>query len=382
MSNDTQNYEGLLQAYKYPYNVFNLNFIERLIRPFCLSEGFDTLTVLLLECSVGLLPFVMIVLAILILKFKECCCINIHHSKNQNVMNFIKKWSGRIENALLPSFASFLLLSYTKFNIVSATLVQKVEINGEKRPYLAAQYSEGDAYYIQLIPGVFILCTFTAITPILLLDFPLRAVEWIVGKSIFLTRIYPATKIHILLDTFQGCYKKNTRFFAGIYFLFRVVVNLAFVLSSSWIESFVINQVTVTAIIILLVCLKPYRPELNYVNYVDIFIFSTLAFLNCFTFFLFVTYKIDPEESDAKYQIYFYIQYAAIFLPLIYMIAFLFWKNKGVKKILLTLSEKLQCTRASKTGYKRLASEEDTAIQKIKINTYILDVLKKIREKI
>ena len=72
ISIDSEGYNYLLQGYKYPYNIFNLNFIERLIPPFCISEEFDTLTVLLLECGVAFLPFAMIILIVIILKFKEC----------------------------------------------------------------------------------------------------------------------------------------------------------------------------------------------------------------------------------------------------------------------------------------------------------------------
>ena len=281
---------------------------------------------------------------------------------NRNVTNFFRKWSRRIGNALLPSFASFLLLSYTKFSITSSSLVRYIELDGERRLYFAAQYRIDDSRYFQFIPGALILCTFVAITPILLLDLPLRGIEWIVGKSVFLTRIYPSTEIHILLDTFQGCYKKNARFFAGIYFLFRFVVNLGFVFSSTWTELLVINQITVTVMILLLTYIKPYRPKLNYVNYVDIFIFSILAIQNCFTFFLFVTYKIDPNDRTPKYRVYFYIQYVAVFLPLIYMMLFIMWKNRRVMKILSNIFQKVRSTRHSRIAYERLSLEEESSI--------------------
>ena len=351
----SDDYGYFLQAYKYPYHIFNLNFIEQLLPPLCLSDQFNTLTVLMLESIVAVMPFVMILAIIIAIRLKDIFCLNC-------AANSTRMWSRRISNALLPSFASFLLLSYTKFSLISTELVQSVKFKHDvRRLYLAAQLES--LYTYQSIFGIVILCTFVAITPILLLDYPVRVLEWIVGKSSILHKLYPQTKVHILLDTFQGCYKKNTRFFAGVYFLFRLVVNLSFVLSSTWIETFVIKQITVTAMILLLVCFMPYRQELNYINYVDIFIFSTLAFQNCFSFFLFVTYKIDPTQNDDKYVAYFCLQYITVFLPLFFMVLFILYKNSQIKKCVSKVYSFLKNGGGVRTrNYEVLSSDAENSI--------------------
>lgn len=336
------NLNYLLEAYKYPYYMFNLKFIEPFLPLLCLSPEIDSLQVILIESGVALLPVVLIVLIVILLKLKEYC--NCSAASNGRLTHFSRQWSRRISNSLLPSFASILLLSYTKLCFVSTALVDTVEYNGTLRPHLAPYRTTNN---LEFGSGIFILSTFVAMTPILLLDYPVRAIERVVSKSDVLTAFYPHTKLHILLDLFQGCYKKDMRFFAGVFFLFRLVINLSFVLSETWIEGFVIKQLTVMAMILLIVCLKPYRRNLNYVNYVDIFIFSLLAFQNCFSYYIFVTYTVDPNERAEKYGAYFYIQYATVFLPLVYMIIFILYRIKAIKKITSslynTLQQKSQC---------------------------------------
>ena len=60
----------------------------------------------------------------------------------------------------------------------------------------AGQFSKRDVqYYYYFVPGVIIFSTFVVVIPLLLLDFPLRCIEWLVAKSSCLSKFYPAVKI-------------------------------------------------------------------------------------------------------------------------------------------------------------------------------------------
>ena len=210
-----------------------------------------------------------------------------------------------MNNALLPAFAAFLLLAYTKVSLISSYLMSTMYLKDENgsaieplRLYLAGQYSTNDSvYYYYTVPALFMCFTFVALTPLLLLDFPLRALEWLISKSACLRRIYPTVKIHILLDTFQACYKKNMRFFAGLYFRCRLITNLSHILSQTWLEQFVIQQLTVTLLIVFVAFLQPYKKK--FINSVNVLIFINLAILNCFSFYyLFTTRYIHCKRRD------------------------------------------------------------------------------------
>ena len=316
----------LSELYRIPYDIFNLNIIANYLPNFCFSSKMDTPSVLCLQYGVAIFPLVMIGVILAVLKVKDwCLCTRPYCTSDSRLVRFIQGRVSVINNALLPSFASFVLLSYTKFSTVSYLLMNTVKSGDNvRRLYLDAQYdSKSIEYKAYMSTGIAMLTIFTLATPVILLDFPLRVVQYSVSKSQFLSRIYPATTIHILLDTFQGCYKKNTRFFAGLYFLCRLAVTVSYAYCDTWLQRFVIQQLIVTFIIVLLAIFKPYRSDLNFVNYVDILIFSNLALLNCLSFYLYVFF--DRSYSNLETKFVFYFQYIAVFFPLIYMACYIIW---------------------------------------------------------
>ena len=215
----------IVSAYKIPYGIFNLKFLEQATPLICFSSTFHALKRLALKYCAAFFPTINIVIVVLFVKLKNYCRTVCHVKEPPK---FLRQQERSIGEALLPAFVSFLVLSYSKFANVSMFLVfitplidEDGTVHGDKRfVYLAGQYSSTDVeYFPYLALAIFDLCTFVAIPPLLLLDYPLRGLEWIISKSRRLRRIYPMIKIHIFLDHFQGCYKHNMRFFAGLYFL-------------------------------------------------------------------------------------------------------------------------------------------------------------------
>lgn len=136
-----------------------------------------------------------------------------------------------------------------------------------------------------------------------------------------LRRIYPNDKVHLFLNMFQGCYRTNMRFFAGLYFLFRFVINTSYILTTTWLQQLLVQQAAATIMIALLALCQPY--EWNLLNYVDILIFTNMAILNSIGFYLYSFIKIDPNLSPADSAIG--IRYMLVFLPLIYMASYVLW---------------------------------------------------------
>ena len=158
-----------------------------------------------------------------IYNLKDCCCRRCAYR--------FAAVSRRIGDALMPAFATFIILSYTKFSLTSTylcTVVGFYEAKGnttaERYSFYAGQFSANDLEFIlhYYLPAIFVFLTFVAIPPLVLLDYPLRLFEKVLSKVPCLWRHYPKSKIHILLDAFQGCYKNKWRCFAGLYFIFRL----------------------------------------------------------------------------------------------------------------------------------------------------------------
>ena len=320
----------LLRAYQFPYGIFNLRFFEQFMKPLCFSDHLNTLDVLAFDYLVGLFPLVMILLVILYVKIKGClkghCGIPRWKPRSK-----LSKYLPRYGEYIIPAFASFLLLSYSKFSLTSSYIISErslIDENGnseESRVYYAGQYSSQNSLYKYkyFLPAIIILVVFCVIPPILLLEYPLKWFEKAISKVYCLRRHYPMTKVQIFLDAFQGCYRNRMRFFAGLYFIFRLIIDLSYTLSDNWIAHYVLQEVACIVFIILLAICRPYTQEYRIFNYVDILIFANLATINMLSLYLYTLPRINPQQSPSLAL--FVIQYILVFLPLLYMIIYLVW---------------------------------------------------------
>jgi hypothetical protein len=328
----------LWYTYRFLFGIFNLNFIERIIPPICftMDPSFNTLSVFSLDYIVALFPLFMILLVIACYKMSESCCKHLgvgHRRRLLSISRLASVLSTRnkkkkIGDALLPAFASFVLLSYTKFSTTSAyilTTQNPVSESGERhsdRIYYASQMTPSSPdYLLYYIPALLVFVTIVTFTPLILLEYPLKAVEWGIARVRLLWRIYPIDKVHLFLNMFQGCYRNRMRFFAGLYFAFRFVINVAYIATDTWLQQFLVQQIATTAIIALLALCQPY--EWRILNYVDILIFTNMAILNSLSFYLYSFAKIYPNIDPSPLAVA--IRYFFVFLPLIYMVAYIIW---------------------------------------------------------
>ena len=345
-----------LAAYKCPYGVLNLNFIETIIKPICLGTHFNSLDVILLDYVVAFYPLLMIIFVIIFVKVKDYLVAKFRRapineerrpsltwsrsftaSLSRSMSSSVVLKSGarrkrKLGDSLLPGLAAFLLLSYTKFSLTSSYLVSKTPLFdengtdiGHERIYFYGKYDTHTPEYIRwyLIPAAVAFTIFVAIPPLLLLDFPLKAFELCIRRVPILQKYYPFDKVHILLDTFQGCYKNKMRFFAGLYFVFRLVINVAYVVSDTWLDQYGVMQIACILMIMLLAICQPYNEENKIFNYVDILIFTNLAVINSISFYLYSFAQISPGVTPSVLA--FTVQYILVFLPIFYMVAYILW---------------------------------------------------------
>ena len=350
------NYEALQKSYKVIYGVFNLEFVENLLSPFCLNSNFSTLTIFALDYGVALFPLAMIMVVVICLKVRECltCCANV--APCQADCQCSSKRS--VNEALLPAFAAFLLLSYTKFSLTASYITgiqYLVDEDGTQTGppviYYAGQFNATSSHYAVTyqLPSV-IVFAFVCITPLLLLAYPLAALEWCLSKVRCLWRFYPVDRVHIFLDTFQGCYRNRMRFFAGLYFVFRLVVNVSYMIAKTWLQQFIITQMACMIMAILVAICRPYKREKDFFNYVDTLIFANLALINSLTFYLYTTsLSGEPFPLSA-----FVIQYILVFLPLFYMLGYVVWYT--VTRCHVPLKNKL-LQRFKAHAYKQMEAE-------------------------
>ena len=337
---------GNLKVYNYIYGIFNLEFIEQFLQPLCVGD-ISPLLAISLDYIVAFFPLVMILFMLVL--YKLWSCIRIPCCRTQQIRHFIiPRRRMNISQALLPAFAAFFLLSYNKFSQVSCLLVgsqrlvlesgDAVTTEGSLRVYYDGHYSFYDPEYQRyyLIPACIIFGTFVAIPPMLLLDFPIKLFEKGLSKIGFLWRRYPVDKVHILLDMFQGCFKNKMRIFAGLYFLFRLVVNTTYNVTSLWLTQYLVQQIACLVMVALLLVCQPYNKDNKMFNIIDPLIFLNLGALNIISFYLLSVSSSSPHNNRYMYLI---VQYVLLVLPLVYMLSFLAWYflKPCVKKLKLKL---------------------------------------------
>ena len=333
---------SLLLAYQFPYGMFNLRFFEQFAKPFCLSSSFNTLDILVLDYVVGFFPLAMILMITFYVNLKGCCrgrCDLARHFPSCCAR--IKHFLPRISNSVITTFASFLLLAYSKFSLTSSYLITQhslIDASGNSlnsRVYYVGQYSSSDSEYIvrYFIPATIIFLLLGVLPPLLLLYYPLKWVEMCVTKVPPLRRHYPSTKIHIFLDAFQGAFKHRMRFFAGLYFIFRLVIDLSYTLSNSWVEHYVTQEIVCIIFIVLLALCRPYKPEYNVLNFIDIAMFSNLAIITALGLYLYTVPHINPHRNPPLAV--FVVQYCLVLLPLACVILYHLWYSVLPRFILL-----------------------------------------------
>ena len=319
------NVDHLLKVYRVPYNIFNLNFISNVLPPFCLSRSLNSLDVIALNYVVATFPLMMILLVIV---FYKCQCSR--WIRVERCSQFLHRRGWRLATSLIHAFAAFILLSYTRFCLISAFLVglqplldENGDYVGHQRLYFAGQFTSYDTVYVLRygLPAYIVFATFIAIPPVLLLGFPVRWLEKVIVRIKWLRDMYPFDKVNILLDTFQGCFKDNRRFFAGLYFLFRLGLYTSYMLTDTWLLQYTIQQILVTLYIVLIAVLWPYKRP--FINYVDIAIFANMGVLNVLSLYFIDFNQVTPNVPLPTGV--FVVQYSLVFAPLVYMIAYISW---------------------------------------------------------
>ena len=324
--------QALLLAYQFPYGIFNLRFFEQLADPLCLSSRFNVLDVLVLDYGVCAFPLFMILVVIGFVKIKGCCGDRCHSpcSASSTWARFRQVFP-RFGDSIIPAFTSFLLLSYSKFVLTSSYLISQHSLidnagdYSEMRVYYAGQYSVSDPEYVlrYMIPAVIILLVVGVLPPLLLLHYPLQWFEAFVGKFEWLKRHYPSTKVHIFLDAFQGCFRPKMRGFAGLYFIFRLVIDLSYTLTPTWIEQYTVQATLCIVFAFILTLCRPYTDEYRIFNFVDVAMFANLAVITILGFYIYSVIHINPVKNPPP--VAFCLQYILVFLPLLCMLGYLLW---------------------------------------------------------
>ena len=301
--------------------IWNLDFFRYFIPPVCISSDMTTLHTLALDYVVAIYPLLLTLLIYL--------CIQMHDSGVRLMVcvwrpfhvcfaRFRRRWDPK--GSVINTFATFLLLSYSKLLTVSYSLLDATELynnKGEKVGPVPLNYNASIEYFSrQHLPfavlAICVLLVFVLFPLLLLLLYPMRSFQRCLG---YCTRIRWQF-LHTFADVFQGCYKNGTngtrdfRYFAGLYLLFRIALFTAFI---SFINYVWLIVILFPAFVSLLFALfRPYKS--NCFNIIDCLAFALVA---SGMFVVEYAENVKPFSVQPLFVI--------VFIPFLYFISFILY---------------------------------------------------------
>lgn len=260
--------------------LWNLDAFRLIMPPFCLHHQMTILHVLALDYVIGVYPLFLILLTYIAVKLYDRYSMmeKLWRPAYRVFTGIRREWD--IRGTLIQAFATFFVLSYVKILNVSIDLLTPVylrNIHGDtiKQTYL---YLNGEVLLFgsEHLPygilAVIMLTVFNLLPMLVLLLYPCQCFQRCLRKfRLNVDFVLP------LLDTFQGCYRPNCRYFAGMYLLVRAIflITLALVKFATAYSLFGFYFLALTLIITLL---SPYKQSIHNKLESVFFLFSASGF--------------------------------------------------------------------------------------------------------
>lgn len=208
--------------------------------------------------------------------------------------------------------ASILLLSPTKIYSKGMKFNKNVVTYDGEIQFLSTQHLP------YAIPAIVILLL-ASMPPILLLVYPLHY-KILAALGVAETRyvniaLRPLERIRPFMDSFQGCFKDNCRFFSGLYFVYRFLFLINMINLKLEDTYFYITLQLLVMLILHALC-QPYKKRLH--NIFDGLLFGNLAMINALTSYNFSI--ISGKEETPNISVPIWIQIVLVFLPLLVLI--------------------------------------------------------------
>ena len=316
-----QSYNGPLiyffNAFKIVYGIFDLEIFEIDQLSFCLFKNATILDLMLIKYLTTLYALFLIIVTILVLRFYSFyCCIKLCHKCGRRNIR------GSIVNAL----TAFLVLCYFHCLVITLHILVPSHIMGEggTRMKTVPLYN-GDLSYMSIdhlkyvIPAIVCLIVIILPPPIILLSEPLlvrvSGVLNIRRNAITYTLHRLRMKLKPFLDSFQGCFKDNCRYFAGLFFLYRILLVLIPIYLSEGVFWNILMKESLLCLILLLHCFcMPFerKPHNNHSFFllVDLLMINTLQLVP-------LTEYTSTTTAVAVFQL------VLMSLPLIYFLGYI-----------------------------------------------------------
>lgn len=310
----------LTSIHRFVYRTFNFDFFSIEALSFCLWKDATTLDVMVMKYATILYAVTLLVLLIIFMNTWKC-------------KRLFSCWRPRtLQSSAKNGLTAFIVICYSQcarvsFQILSPGYLYSYGNTGNPKK---VAFRRGDYelfhsdHLIYAIPAILMLFVMSLV-PFFLIVYPL------IFKMLALCNLSESKLANIisrllpipLLDSFQSSFKDNFRFFAGLYFLYRLVALAAYAYSKTLIHFYTLVELNLILILALHSVVQPYKVKWH--NTIDSLIFSNLAIINGITIFDYFKFLNGNTSSDRKLiTLYSSLQALLIYIPLFCVIVYFF----------------------------------------------------------
>ena len=296
------------------YGPFSLRFFNDDDLSFCIFKGANFFAIMGIEIFSLFFAFLLVVILVFVMKsnyfyrMQSACCKR----------PFFKP------TTLTKALTTFLILCYSQTTQICFKLLQIGFLRGKGdsiRYPLRVQQMGSQEYFTGVhIPFVLAaiigIVTIVTITPLCLMAYPVfyKALpQYMQEMKLMASLLIKVEKLKPIFDAFQGCFNDRYRFFAGLYFLYRVIFVSVFSLINVPLASLSIAQVVVMVVLAVHLKIQPYKKKLH--NNIDGCLFLLLGIINTLTL---TRYFESLSQSQSGILILTgYIQLLLVYIPIV-----------------------------------------------------------------
>ena len=315
---------SLLQIYKIFYGSLNLKFFFMEDLSFCIKKGLNLMDLFLIQYLTLLYALFLILVTLLILKVNSLySCIKLCYRFGRR----------NIRRSVINGLTAFIVLCYFRCVELTCNILASVQlfVNGRENKTVALfngelEYLKGD-HLKYAIPAF--VCIFVIIFPppflllsestLLMLSRHMR-----IKRNCCLTYYLHRIRLKGLpfLESFQGCFRDNCQCFAGLFLVYRVLMLMPNVHSSSISTRLISAEVVLFIVLAIHLFSRPFQK--CWQNNLDLLLLSNLLLVNMLTLCHYYTRNVTFYNNSFVKGIFELLQISLISLPLIFFLIYIF----------------------------------------------------------
>ena len=300
------------------YDIFNLDFFRHKDLSFCIFKSAGVMPILAMKYVTTIFAFLLVLSLVALL--------------NSNLCARIRSWRS-MNISYIHGISAFLVLCYAQCTRVTCFILTWANLSGNSNAQpqkVAVTYYGGLHYFGKdhipfALPALLCLCTVMILPPMLLIIYPL--ILQCLGRCglsehrvvVVLLRLSQVHRLVPILDSFQSSFKDNMRYFAGLYFLYRIGLLAVYSFWRSSTVFYALSEFLLISFLGIHAVAQPYASHQH--NIMDGLLFLNLAVINGLSAYSMLAKVEDKQlhgsQHNIKPPLYTgYCQILLIYLPL------------------------------------------------------------------